>query len=187
MVNKNRWISHYNNLNPKNQLEVASAIANELQNIELNPNTSDYDKEKTKIIREFFNKILLKSSQNEELKKMGDLFRRFEKLSQQNKAKVIDEIVEIIKKYLKKQEKEDIEEKCEKEGHIFGNWLHNKWTTNVDNVIEVKHENWKRTCKRCGFVEVVVEEPKELIESRQRKDRNKKLERAMHQVKNTNN
>ena len=59
---------------------------------------------------------------------------------------------------------------CQKNGHDFSKWKHNEWTV-IDQLVVGKCvygnnrccENWERTCKRCGFVEKVDKNPKELV------------------------
>lgn len=181
MVNKSKWIYNYNGLNPNSQLDVAEAIANELKDNELAFAESKYDKEKSRIIRDFFATLKSNSEQNKELKELEDISKKFENLSQSNKRKVIDEVFEVVTKYLGIQEQENKEEMCHQEGHIFDKWKHNEWTTYIDTVIDhqhihdfpVKHENWERTCIRCGFVHKVDDEPQELIDAK--KEKNKKI------------
>ena len=195
MVNKSKWINNYNSLNQDGQLEVAEAIANELRDNELTFDESEYDKEKSRIIRDFFDTIKLNVDQNKELKKIADVLEKFENLSQNNKIKVINEVFEVVAKYLGIQEQENKEKVCQQEGHIFDKWKHNKWTTYIDTVIDhqhvhnfpVEHENWERTCSRCGFVDEVDHEPQELIDARKeenKKARIKRLESELKRLKN---
>ena len=57
MVNKSKWIYNYNNLDPDDQLEAAEAITNELKDNEIFLDEDEYDKKKSRIVREFFNSI----------------------------------------------------------------------------------------------------------------------------------
>ena len=100
MVNKSKWIYNYNGLDPDNQLLVAEAIANELKENEMTFDEDEYDKEKSRIVREFFNSIRNNARQSEEFKKFADIFERYESLSQNNRKKVINEVFEIVVKYL---------------------------------------------------------------------------------------
>lgn len=194
MINKNKWIYSYNNLNPDSQLEVAEVIANELKDNEITFNENEYDKEKSKLMRVFFNSIINNAKHQEELKKFADIFEKFESLSQNNKRKVINETLEIVVRYILMQEQENKKESCEHEKHIFNEWSHNKWTEYIDTVIDhqyvhnltVEHENWQRICSRCGFIETVEHEPQELIDARKEKNtklRIKKLESELKKLK----
>lgn len=191
MVNRSKWICNYNSLDPDNQLKVASAIANELKENEMVLDESEYDKEKSRIVRKFFNSIKHNAKQTKELKKFADIFERYESLSQNNRIKVINEVIEIVVKYLDIQEQERKEEECQQEGHIFGEWKHNKWTEYTDTVIDhqhvrdfpVEHENWERTCSRCGFIDEVDHEPQELIDARKEKNEKKRIKRLESELK----
>lgn len=191
MVNKSKWIYNYNGLTPDSQLEVAEAITNELRDNRLFIDEGEYDKEKSKIIENFFNTIRLNTEQNEELKKIENVFEKFENLSQNNKGKVINEVFETITKYLDIQEQENKEKICQQEGHIFGKWEHNKWTTYIDTVIDhqhihdfpIEHEDWERTCSRCGFVDKVDCEPQELIDARKERNKKSKIKRLERELK----
>ncbi len=195
MVNKNKWIYNYNGLNPDSQLEVAEAIANELRDNELAFDESEYDKEKSKIIRNFFNTIRLNVEKNDELKNIENVLEKFENLSQDNKSKVINEVFEIVIKYLGIQGQENREKVCQQEGHIFGKWKRNQWTTYIDTVIDhqhvqnfpVEHENWERTCSRCGFADVVTHEPQELIDARKEKNKKARIKRLEQELKKLKN
>lgn len=195
MVNKSKWVYNYNSLNPDSQLEVAEAIANELRDNELFFDESEYDKEKSKIIRKFFGTIKLSVEKSKELKKIASISERFEGLSQNNKRKVIDEIFQIVTKYFGIQEQENKEKVCQQEGHIFGEWKYVQRTTYIDTVIDhqrvhnfpVKQENWKRTCSRCGFVYKVDHEPQELIDARKEKAKKVQIKSLKSEIKRLEN
>jgi len=195
MVNKSKWVYNYNSLNPDSQLEVAEAIANELRDNEVVFDESEYDKEKSKIIRKFFGTIKLSVEKSKELKKIASISERFEGLSQNNKRKVIDEIFQIVTKYFGIQEQENKEKVCQQEGHIFGEWKYVQRTTYIDTVIDhqrvhnfpVKHENWKRTCSRCGFVYKVDHELQELIDARKEKAKKVQIKSLKSEIKRLEN
>lgn len=182
MLNVNKWIYNFNSLGPENQLKVADAIIEELRDNETTFDTSEYDREKSKLVRNAFETFISIPAQNEELKSNIELFKEFDSLSDDNKNKVINEIFKIIKKYLEIQEQENKKMMCEKEGCIFSEWKKVTWPTEepvwdagLRGYVKVKHENWKRTCSRCGHVETVKEEPAELVAARKEKDRKKRI------------
>lgn len=193
MINKSKWIFNYNGLDPDDQLLVAEAIANELRDNEATFNENEYDKEKSRIVREFFNSIKNSATKSQEFKKIADIFERYESLSQDNKKKVINEISKIVAKYLGIEEQENKEKICKEEGHIFGNWKRRTWTTKEvywdagpQGYVDVEHEAWERTCSRCGFIEKIDYEPQELIDERKEKNKKariKKLERELKKLK----
>lgn len=191
MVNKKRWIDNYNELDPDSQLEVAEAIVTELRDNELVFAQTEYDKEKSRIVREFFNSVKQNTKSSKELKKFADIFKRYESLSQNNRKKVINDVFEIIVKYLGIQEQQNKEKICQQEGHTFGKWKHSEWTTYETTCIDheiipnypVKHENWEKTCSRCGFIKKVDSEPRELIEAREEKNKQARIKRLESELK----
>ena len=194
MVNKSKWIYNYYDLDPDNQLVVAEAIANELKDNEMTFDEDEYDKEKSRIVREFFNSIRNNARQSEELKKFADIFERYESLSQDNRKKVINEVFKIVVKYLGIQEQEDKEKIYQQEGHTFGKWKKRTWTTKEvywdagpQGYVDVEHEVWERTCSRCGFVEKVDYEPQELIDERKEKNKKARIKRLESELKRLKN
>ncbi len=199
MVNKNRWIYNYNGLDPDDQLEIAASIISELRDNEASLDDEEYEKEKSKKIRELLNKILLRTNYDKELQ---SIVEKFEKLSQDNKEKVIMELFRIISMYSETQKHEAIVQTCREEGHVFSKWVEKRLIKTVtvgDSGIEslftgigtreVKYKEWHRTCERCGFVETVEQEPQELIDARKEKNRKarvRKLENELKKLKGEN-
>jgi len=80
---------------------------------------------------------------------------------------------------------------CLEEGHQFSKWEKNEWSTFEDICVDhqiihgykVEHQNWKRVCSRCGFVEFVEREPKELINERKEKNRQARIKRLERELK----
>lgn len=192
MVKKNRWVNNYSNLEPDDQLIVAEAIVTELGDNEnlLDPE-DEYNNEKSIIVRKFFELIKQKAKLSQKLKKYEEVFDKYESLSEKNKMKLFDEIYSIILKYYGIQEQENKEEICKQEGHTFSKWKHYKWTEYIDTVIDhqhvhnypIEHENWERTCSRCGFVEEVEHEPQELIDERKEEDKKARIKRLERELK----
>lgn len=194
MVNKNKWIQNYNNLIPDSQLEVAEAILKELNDNEMALSESEYDQKKSKIVRKLLIAIMHNTKQADEYKKFASVLEKFESLSPTNKRKVINAIYKNITKYLGIQEKEKTEKICKYEGHIFDEWIHKKWTTYEDTIIDhqfveklpINHNKWERSCPRCGYKEVIYNEPQELIDARKENDKKmqiKKLELELKKLK----
>ncbi len=194
MLNVNKWIYNFNSLGPEDQLKVADAIIEELRDNESTFDTSEYDREKSKLVRNAFETFISIPAQNEELKSNIELFKRFDSLSVDNKNKVINEIFKIIKKYLEIQEQENKKMMCEKEGHIFSEWKKVTWSTEepvwdagIRGYVKVEHENWKRTCSRCGFVETVKEEPAELVVARKEKNKKRRIKQLKAELRRLEN
>lgn len=193
MINKSKWVSNYRGLTPDNQLEVAEAISKELRDNETIYDESEYDKRKSKIIRIFFDRILLHANQDKELEKITTILYKFEELSQDNQNKATNEVLKIIAKYLNIQERENNENICKEQGHLFNEWKERCWTTKEvywdagpQGYIDVEHKEWHRACERCGFVDKVDLEPQELINAREEKNRKvriKKLESELSKLK----
>lgn len=200
MVNISKWIYNYNSLNPDNQLLVAEAIVNELRDNEITFDDGEYDKEKSKIVREFFELIINNVKQAEELKKFANIFERYEELSQDNRKEVINKIIEIIVKYLGIQEQEEKVQVCRKQGHINTPWKRIDYIETIENPywgsrdyivmdqwIKEKRTKWVRECKRCGYVETVMEEPQELIKASKEKNKKARIKRLEDELKRLKN
>ena len=190
-----QWVYNFNSLDPNNQLVVASAIVEELQDNErfLEP-IDKYDNERSKTIRLFLDKIVKNASTKQELKSLQATLSCFQSLSADNKAKVIESLVSSIEHYHEIQDHEAKEKICQVEGHIMGEWKYDSWTTYEDSIIdhqevhnmECHHEEWTRTCKRCGYQETVKTEPKEVRKKREEKERQiriKELEKELSELK----
>ena len=83
---------------------------------------------------------------------------------------------------------------CEKEGHIFSEWKKVTWSTEepvwdagIRGYVKVEHENWKRTCSRCGFVETVKEEPAELVVARKEKNKKRRIKQLKAELRRLEN
>ena len=48
---------------------------------------------------------------------------------------------------------------------------------------DVEHIAWTRSCKRCGYVESVENEPQELIDARNEKAKQNKIKKLKQQLK----
>ena len=196
MVSKSKWLYNYYSLEPDNQLIIAEEIAKELKDNEKFLDAEDkYDNEKSKIVRNFFNSIVKKAKEDENLKEFSNIIDKYESLSDSHKKEVVNEISEIISEHISTQEQELKKQTCWKEGHVFGKWKHNKWTEYNDTYIDHefipnypdKKENWERVCKRCGFIEKVEKEPQELIDARKEKNRKTRIKRLETELKRLKN
>ncbi len=139
-----------------------------------------------------------------ENKSLESIFDKYNKLSQKNQKKALNEIRKIIKKYCDVQKQEDKEIICSEEGHQFSDWKQIEYTYEKKNPYYgsrdyvSSHEKeytfeegiiWGRTCLRCGYKETHKSEPKELKEARKEKNRKekiKKLEKELERLKKTN-
>ena len=182
MIKNINWTRNYEKLDPNNQLLVAETIANELKLNEKYLEENEYDHKKSKIVRELFSSILKDLKKPEEFNKFDSVFKKFDDLSLSNKRKLINVIYDIVCTYVRLQEQENKETICKNSGHLFGNWVYNKWTNYIDAEVDNHHvhnlpierQEWTRICSRCGHIETVQKEPQELVQKR-----NEELERRL--------
>ena len=95
------------------------------------------------------------------------------------------------------QYQQDIAEAtCAKCGHDFSKWKKITWNSRAviwdagpQGYADVENTKWERTCQRCGFVEEVLDEPKEAYEERkerEKKDRIKALKKELSMLEGKN-
>lgn len=117
--------------------------------------------------------------------------RDFQQLPAKHQINILNSFVQNVRIEKKNNAYEIAINTCSKQGHIFDKWKHNKWITYVDTVIDhqhisdfpVEHENWERTCSRCGFIDKLDYEPQELIDARNKKNKQKKIKRLERELK----
>lgn len=103
-----------------------------------------------------------------------------------------------VKKECALEKKELIKAECVSKGHDYSKWEKIEYSTRERNpyldsrdyivpegmeYISVEHTKWKRTCFRCGYVETFKQEPQELIDERNEKNKRariKKLEKEFY-------
>ena len=84
----------------------------------------------------------------------------------------------VVKKVVDEKRKQEIQAKkefCKINGHNFGEWKENRWTTLEEHgpsgiealftgvgTMEVEHIKWSRRCKNCGSVQTTSKKPKEI-------------------------
>ncbi len=186
-----QWIYNFNSLDPNQQLEIAKALVEELKDNERYLDAEDeYNNEMSQAVRLFFNRMVKNANTKQELKDLQTTLSCFQSLSPERQSKVIESIVSSIQHYYGIQEHEQRERICQSEGHVMGEWEYHSWTTYEDTVIdhqqvhglECHHEEWTRTCKRCGFKEKSKIEPEEERTKREeieKQARIKKLEKEL--------
>ena len=188
MKNIGTWIHNYNNLNPEQQLEVAEAIVKDLEANQYKYTQDDKNKSNKVII--FLKKILESASQEKSITESEIIIRRFKKLSKDNRNKVLGEILHIIDSYIKKQNQQDKETICQREGHLFNTWTESTWKEKAvvwdagpQGYAEVECHSWHRICQRCGFVEKVDSEPQELTDARKKKAEKARIRQLESELK----
>ena len=203
-----QWIYNFNSLDPNQQLEIAKALVEELKDNESYLTLEDeYNNEMSQEIREFFNKMIKNANKKQDLKALQTTLSSFQSLSPEKQSKVIESIVSSIQHYSKIQEQEQKESICQREEHIFNEWKKVKYTKihHIDSTDNSYYDHngylrnytthtyedyadicWERTCKRCGYSEKSMQEPKEVIIKRkedEKQARIKKLEKELRDLK----
>ena len=98
--------------------------------------------------------------------KIFNLIDTFEKLNNENKKVIINNMVNCIKLIYDKYSNEKDEKLCSCYGHEFSDWREVNYQTSglrYDKqgtyIVQNNHCYWTRTCKRCGYYERVEENP----------------------------
>ena len=195
-MNKKQWINNFKSLDPDQQLEVSIAIMNELKDNEEYLDIDDeYNNNKSKTTRVFFNKLVENAETKQDLKKIQKIFGHFQSLTKERQERVIESITSSIEKYFQEQKQEQKERTCQREGHLMEEWQYYTWITLEDDIIdhqkvhniECRHEEWRRTCTRCGYTEISKQVPKEITIIRDEEERQakiKKYEKELRRLKN---
>ena len=205
MKNKNQWMSKFQSLDSKSQLEIASSIVDELYLNEEAIYDDEYDKEKSKIVRDLFNKYIEQAKGKEQLLKLQELLNSFNNLSEIDKQEFIIRMYNATSHYLKEVEQREKNKKiqdkrrakrefCKINGHNFGDWKEKNWITYEEynnseyifgpaSIIEVKHTKWYRSCKHCGSVQTKHTKPIE-VETNEIQERIKVLRKELERLEN---
>lgn len=203
-----QWIYNFNSLDPNQQLEIAKALVEELKDNERYLDAEDeYNNEMSQAIRLFFNKMVKNANTKQDLNALQTTLSCFQSLSPERQSKVIESIVSSIQHYYEIQEHEQKEGICKREGHLFDEWrkVEYKNSRHIDSKDNSYYDRngylrsytthtyedydeiyWIRTCKRCGYSEKSLQEPKEVIEKREEEEKQariKKLEKELRNLK----
>ena len=190
-----QWIYNFKTLDSNQQLEVSKAIVDELkENERYSFAVDNYDDEMSQEVRLFFNKMIKVANTKQELKKLQKVLSSFQSLNRERQSNVIESLVSLLNSYYEDQVHEEKEKICQSEGHVMGEWEYDSWTSYEDTVIdhqfvhgfECYHEEWMRTCSRCGYKEITEIEPEEVRikrEEKERQDKIKKLEKELEKLK----
>ena len=126
----------------------------------------------------------IKTSKNDFIKAIKD----FKRLSSKYQKEVLKTFRDSVDKYKAKTLYDEKLAVCKEKGHDYTEWKHNKWITIQKDKTE--HENWRRSCRRCGYIDIVYKEPKELVAERKEKEEKAKiriLEREIRRISNEKN
>jgi hypothetical protein len=180
-----RWILNFKSLTVENQLKVIKAI-----NEEFGSYTFDIENKTFNII-DFFEIFVNGLDDLEKLKELKDILKRFERLPDERKVKVIEGFAKSIIRHEQLEEQYQKEETCKREGHLFTEWNYHEWTTYEDTwydhqLIEnfpIHHQEWTRKCTRCGCCEKETGEPVEVREKRIKKEKEEKIKNLELELK----
>lgn len=130
--------------------------------------------------------------------KIKDIIKRYNKLNEEDQKRVIESISKAISRIESNNLKKRIEEECKNKGHDYTEWERieysrcerNPYLGNRDYMvpegreyISVDYVKWERKCNRCGFIETVEKEPKELIDKRKEENKQKEIKRLEKRLK----
>lgn len=206
MKNKKQWVTEFQSIAPKYQLEIIEAIIKELKLNEDALDDSEYNNKKSQLLRSLFEEYIQKASSKAQLLQLQETFNRFNNLSDMDKQSFINQMSETLINYCneidkktiserKKQEKQAKREFCKNNGHDFAEWKEKRWTTLEEvgdsgrealytgvGTIEVEHVKWNRKCKYCGYVQTTSKKPDE-IQADEIKTEIKKLQKSLDNLK----
>ena len=113
------------------------------------------------------------------------------------KLEILKSFLEKVKECKENYSNDELVKTCTNEGHQFSNWekkvISNYEDCWIDHELihnyKIEEIFWQRTCNRCGHIEIAKEEPKELVEERKEKAKQKeikRLERRLQKLKEGN-
>ena len=153
-------------------------------------------------MHEINNGLNVKEDKTYNKSSMSNAITSFKQMPLKHQLAVIKSFITKVKKQGEIQKREAIEQECINKGHDYSAWERIDYTTRERNpflgsrdyigpkgmeYITVTHTKWKRTCARCGFVETVEKEPRELIKQRKqqmKENRIKELKKELHRLEN---
>jgi hypothetical protein len=186
-----KWIEDFLLLSERGQVRVSESIINYLRQNERMYSEEEYDQERSKRVRELFEE-LVKSRENKQINNdLVALLEKYEKLTPEYRKIVAESIIEVVDSYLNHQIHEENKNKCEQEGHVYSDWEYVKVTGISNGFIDhqwvegmpYEKNEWHRTCKRCGYVEVVEYEPEEVRIAREEQERKAEIKRLRKELK----
>ena len=179
MKDVKKWVQKYQSLKPKQQLEIAETIMNELNYNEYNLDDKKYDKKKSMLVKQAFHHYIAKTKEKKELQELKEILDRFDDLPDKERKDFIECVYKNLlkalysleaKKQRDKKRKEQLEKKafCKANGHTYSSWEERVkpiLVQNSDNQT-VSHEKtyWQRSCSCCGHIQKTTKKPMELKE-----------------------
>ena len=188
-INTKKWIDRFSDLWCDDRLEIAEAIARWIM-VPENCATPNYDIEKAKEVKEFFENLVDKLTVEEHDGHVAELFEKYKNLTPERKRKIIRGVLSDISRYAKEQHQEDLENECARTHHLYGNWEYHEWETKEETRIDlqfcrvpVQHRQWECKCKRCGHVLVSETEPEEVRKARIIKENNARIRQLKKEMR----
>jgi len=186
-----KWIVDYMFLTERGQMRVAESVINFLRRNEEMYSEEEYDHERSQRVRELFEELVASRENKDINNKIAGLFEKYEKLNPEYRKKAAKHIIESVEDYLERQTHEENKKKCEEEGHVYSDWEYIKVTGTSNGFIDhqwvegmpYERNEWHRTCKRCGFIEVVDREPEEVRKVREEQERKEEIKRLRKELR----
>lgn len=103
----------------------------------------------------------------------------FSKIPRDNQIIVINSLIDSYNLQEQKRIKQENEEKCFKEGHVYGDWHES-----IGNRYDWHYNYWYKVCERCGYTYYTYDKPKELIKLEEEKKLESKLQKKLKKLGN---
>ena len=158
-ANIQKFIEIFKTLDPKDKLEIANAIVEELHLSDSFIREDGYDRDLSGMVMPILEDYISKETNKDKLETTKKLVDRFNKLPSNHQSNVIESLEENFESAITREEQFYGYQICQKEGHIFTNWeeKETKWKE-FDEAgwceYYEKYQYLKRKCTRCGKEEI---------------------------------
>lgn len=116
-----KFVKIFSSLDPKDKLQIADAIVEELHLSDSFIREDGYDRDLSGMVMPILENYITNETNKEKLKNTKQLLDRFNKLPDSNKANIIEGLEEEFNLALIKEESFVGYQTCQKEGHIWNN------------------------------------------------------------------
>lgn len=120
-VDIEKFVKIFSSLDPKDKLQIADAIVEELHLSDSLIREDGYDRDLSGMVMPILENYITNETNKEKLKNTKQLLDRFNKLPDSNKANIIEGLEEEFNLALIKEESFVGYQTCQKEGHIWNN------------------------------------------------------------------
>ena len=114
--------------------------------------------------------------------------------------KLLDKVSKLVRKFDADNKHNEAVSLCDEEGHIFQEWRKHECTKYISPVqaygieglmmscphkpdIPIPITEWIRTCERCGFEEIVEQEPTEVRNARLAKEKKERIRKLKKEIR----